>query len=996
MVTENFTPAAGPPVTLELDGSAFATGLQTGVTEAPAGAPAAVSPELGFAALDAYEVTVDGGTKRTVVSAAPDFARPGSDQPEELAAALRREFARPPADRAQVFVTSRNLGVRLTATGGGRVVFAGTAREALGLPADVPAADRPRSATTAAQAFDVRAPSPPPPPPPPLTLTIGDGTNTSASLSFGPLIPGQLHLVWAVQLLEVLRAHLAANPTVAVRADLAVVGDLGRVNEITYSPSSSDTAIVGATDNVWIRRGQAHRWLPIGDPDQAASRRDVEAVAVHPEDDQVIYVGYDSASGTSSSLYKTLDGGRSWDSSAVGLTRPIKALEVDPAQPDVVYAATLAGVYRSDDRGQNWALFVAGLPNADPRDLASIPHARLLRAAVWGRGVWERELGDRPPRDVSLYHRATISDIGLEGPPRRGFAAFAPFPSPEALDESPDVRISRRVFAADDFWSSADFDRLVVPEPVADGDANLFLRIHNRGPFPATAVKTSVLWAPAASAPPPIPSAVLTAIADGRLSTLPEADLGEWHILSEFDIPRVSNHRSEVRSAVVTFPANVASHRRVGLLVLSQCADDGLDTSASTVPDLLVRERKAAYVELPALPSTDTGRVALVSTDGQPFELTARRAVHRTNLGLATGAATSVVGTTTAPFDLSAGTDTTGGIRLVTEREHEVFFPVEALDRDGRPNPQSTVSVAEAIRILNHYFTTAGIPLQSRFGVDSAGLGSLMVFGIRGATLRIEGNARTTFGFSPTVPFLAERWSDPGLFDLQPTAAGVERRLRFLIRHTIDIPFLAEDVVDRSAVTADEARSIIGAELALSSAPIAVVIPQVDLRIGQSSSDADGAAVAEGGGHLAEIVVRPAAVATNAARAGLFRAISLFEHQSARTASIRLYLRSMNRGVVGVVDARHRLFLMNPPAAPVQIDGDPAATIEPGGFAVTEFEWTPGAPLAGSTQFLLAVADRPGVDEITIAELTALATFDDVIGFCHDHPNAAYRTIVVA
>ena len=87
---------------------------------------------------------------------------------------------------------------------------------------------------------------------------------------------------------------------------------------------------------------------------------------------------------------------------------------------------------------------------------------------------------------------------------------------------------------------------------------------------------------------------------------------------------------------------------------------------------------------------------------------------------------------------------------------------------------------------------------------------------------------------------------------------------------------------------------------------------------------------------------------------------------------------------------------MNPPAAPVQIDGDPAATIEPGGFAVTEFKWTPGAPLAGSTQFLLAVADRPGVDEITIAELTALATFDDVIGFCHDHPNAAYRTIVVA
>ena len=70
---------------------------------------------------------------------------------------------------------------------------------------------------------------------------------------------------------------------------------------------------------------------------------------------------------------------------------PINRIIVDPrdASGNTVYAATWIGVYSTTDGGANWSLFGGGLPQAEASDLYIAPDGGSLRAATYGRGVWE-------------------------------------------------------------------------------------------------------------------------------------------------------------------------------------------------------------------------------------------------------------------------------------------------------------------------------------------------------------------------------------------------------------------------------------------------------------------------------------------------------------------------------------------------------------------------------------------------------------------------------
>jgi photosystem II stability/assembly factor-like uncharacterized protein len=84
----------------------------------------------------------------------------------------------------------------------------------------------------------------------------------------------------------------------------------------------------------------------------------VVTLDVDPQQPQTLYAG------TSGGVYKSIDGARGWSrvnnglvasdvlksSRALGVTR----IKVDPHQPDTVYTATLNGLYKTNDGGQSW------------------------------------------------------------------------------------------------------------------------------------------------------------------------------------------------------------------------------------------------------------------------------------------------------------------------------------------------------------------------------------------------------------------------------------------------------------------------------------------------------------------------------------------------------------------------------------------------------------------------------------------------------------------
>lgn len=84
----------------------------------------------------------------------------------------------------------------------------------------------------------------------------------------------------------------------------------------------------------------------------------IVVVAVDPSNPLVVYAG-----SWGSGVFKSLDGGLTWQSSNLGLTNLyINSLAIDPTHPSTVYAGTYHGqVYKSQDGGNSWAWSGSGM-----------------------------------------------------------------------------------------------------------------------------------------------------------------------------------------------------------------------------------------------------------------------------------------------------------------------------------------------------------------------------------------------------------------------------------------------------------------------------------------------------------------------------------------------------------------------------------------------------------------------------------------------------------
>lgn len=211
----------------------------------------------------------------------------------------------------------------------------------------------------------------------------------------------------------------------------------------------TETFFVGTADGgVWKTSDAGRTWEPLFQQEAAAA---VGAMSLAPGNRSVMYVGtgqvttrWDITQG--SGVYRSADGGKSWEKRGLADSRHIGRLLVDPRNPDVVLAAALGhlfgpnaerGVFRTTDGGRKWerVLFVDERTGAT--DLASDPAAPdVVFASFWqvrgypwlsyfipntgpGSGIWKSTDGGRT--------WARLTGHGLpEGPLGRIGLAVAP------------------------------------------------------------------------------------------------------------------------------------------------------------------------------------------------------------------------------------------------------------------------------------------------------------------------------------------------------------------------------------------------------------------------------------------------------------------------------------------------------------------------------------------------------------------------------------------
>ncbi len=230
----------------------------------------------------------------------------------------------------------------------------------------------------------------------------------------------------------------------------------GRVVAVAGHPTEVGTFYFGAcAGGVWKTTNGGAYWENISDGFFRTAA--IGAIAVSEADPNVIYVGTGEATIRSNvshgdGVYRSSDGGHTWQNVGLADTRHIGDIVVHPRNSDIVYVAALGhawgineerGVFRSSDGGRTWKKVLYKSNRAGAVDLAMDPrNPRILYASIWqaqrypfalssggeDSGLWRTSDGGDTWVDLTRSHglpSGILGKIGVATSPARAGRVWA-------------------------------------------------------------------------------------------------------------------------------------------------------------------------------------------------------------------------------------------------------------------------------------------------------------------------------------------------------------------------------------------------------------------------------------------------------------------------------------------------------------------------------------------------------------------------------------------
>ncbi|MEM9328177.1 MAG: hypothetical protein AAGA85_21095, partial [Bacteroidota bacterium] len=183
--------------------------------------------------------------------------------------------------------------------------------------------------------------------------------------------------------------------------NIGPAGMSGRVTAIDVVLDDIDDIYIGtAAGGVWKSENSGHTWTPIFEKELAASIGDI---AIHQANPNIIYVGTGEGNPRNSQnsgwgMFKSMDGGRSWQHLGLEKTRQIHRVIVHPDNPDVVVVgasgatwgeSTDRGIYKTTDGGKTWTKVLYVNDRTGVSDLVVDPsNPNKMIAGMWEHRRW--------------------------------------------------------------------------------------------------------------------------------------------------------------------------------------------------------------------------------------------------------------------------------------------------------------------------------------------------------------------------------------------------------------------------------------------------------------------------------------------------------------------------------------------------------------------------------------------------------------------------------
>ncbi|MFZ3013255.1 MAG: hypothetical protein WA045_06050 [Nitrospira sp.] len=187
-------------------------------------------------------------------------------------------------------------------------------------------------------------------------------TNLSQGMSYSRVIAMAIDPVYPATVYAgtkgdaVYKSHDGGQRWISMRSGLDDATITSVVNQFLFDPADAQHIFLATTMGVFETKNGGEQWTKKMEGMKEVLM--VVALGMDPTRPSILYAG------TSGGVYKSMDQAAHWVKVNNGLVPPdmvktsralnVTSILVDPYEPDTVYAATLAGLYKTTDAAKGW------------------------------------------------------------------------------------------------------------------------------------------------------------------------------------------------------------------------------------------------------------------------------------------------------------------------------------------------------------------------------------------------------------------------------------------------------------------------------------------------------------------------------------------------------------------------------------------------------------------------------------------------------------------